>query len=272
MKTVALFALLSTLVTAGPIESRSTQSCACDTAPYSSGPKVSTSEHTILSLGAYAPFISRPSSLCRDTPKGFTVDQVTIVSRHGARSPTASALKKITATIAKATNATITDDTFAFVKNYTLDGYTADQLTDFGRRQMYDSGVTYAKRYKSLAKKSFTRSASQDRVVESSQYFIQGFSGQKFNIINSTLLTLPDVIVSEDAGMNNTMANMNCPAFDDATVDPGDVAEDNWTAVSCQCGNADPDSISRSLPHLSLPASTRNSREPTLLMPMLPSS
>jgi hypothetical protein len=137
---------------------------------------------------------------------------------------------------------------------------------------MYDSGVTYAKRYKSLAKKSFTRSASQDRVVESSQYFIQGFSGQKFNIINSTLLTLPDVIVSEDAGMNNTMANMNCPAFDDATVDPGDVAEDNWTAVSCQCCNADPDSISRSLPHLSLPASTRNSRVPTLLMPMLPSS
>lgn len=229
MNTVTLFTLLGTLASASPLVPRGVGSC--DTAPLSDPPKVSTPSSTLSNLAGWGPYISLESPLCRDTPSGFTIDQVTVLMRHGARGPTASSYPSIKAAVAKAANATVMDSAFDFVKNYSAEGFTADALTDYGRKQMYDAGSTYAKRYKKLVKKYFTRAASQTRVVESGQYFMQGFNGDKFAIKNTTLLPTMDLIINDDGTVNNTLTQVACPGYDDST-DLAAEAETNFNAVS----------------------------------------
>jgi hypothetical protein len=102
----------------------------CEVDAIDQPPKVETPLHTIQSLGTYSPFVSEASPFCRNVPDGFVVDQVTVLSRHGARSPTASALKKIQASVDKLANVTtVGDAALEFVKTYTTKGFQADQLT-----------------------------------------------------------------------------------------------------------------------------------------------
>jgi hypothetical protein len=138
-------------------------------------------------LGPYSPFLSQQSFTCRDVPEGFTVDQVQIFARHGARNPTASALTKLEATLAKLANATSSiDPTLEFVtKGYTYGNVTADALTDFGRRQMWIMGKRYSEQYWWLKDEMFVRASSDARVVESGQFFLQGAKGQEFSLTAS---------------------------------------------------------------------------------------
>lgn len=124
----------------------------------------------------------------------MTIDQVQIYSRHGARNPTASALKKIVATLDKVVNRTSTDSTLSFLQSYSYGNVQADQLTDFGRREMWYAGKKFADEYKGLVGDKFTRAGSDARVVESGAFFLQGLQGQDF----STTANKPAVdVVSE---------------------------------------------------------------------------
>lgn len=133
--------------------------------------------------GPYSPFLSQESYLPRGTPEGWTIDQVSVIMRHGARNPTASAGKKISASLALLNNRTsIADSAFDFVDGYSFDNYTADALTDFGRKECYDAGVAFRKAYADLDDGLFVRSASDGRVVESSGWFLQGWNGEAFDL------------------------------------------------------------------------------------------
>ncbi|KAL7418618.1 hypothetical protein Q5752_007076 [Cryptotrichosporon argae] len=208
----------------------------CETEPLSGPPNVSTPLDTIYGLGAYAPYISQHSSYCRNVPDGFVIDQVSIVSRHGARSPTASALKSIQSSLAKLANVTITNETLAFAQSYSLDGFTADALTDYGRYELYLSGATHAKIYQDLAHDIFARASGEQRVIESSQYFLQGFLGEDFVIKNTSDLPEPQVIISETTGLNNTLIVSNCPADENYTPNLETTAQTNWLSVNCKRG------------------------------------
>lgn len=242
MKTLALVALLSTLSLATPLSPRENNghhegnpnseggAAQCDTAPFTDPPQVPTPQSTLHNLATWGPYISQESALCRDVPKGMTVDQVTILMRHGARGPTASSYPKVLSAVAKAKNATVTDPAFSFLKTYKADDYTADALTDYGRKQMYDAGQFYAKRYKKLAPNYFTRAASQERVVESGQYFMQGFLGQKFEVKNITQLPEVHLIIDDTGKENNTLSQVPCPGYDKSTNLAAE-AEKNFNAV-----------------------------------------
>lgn len=145
--------------------------------------------------GPYSPYISQTSYLPRTVPEGWNVDQVSIIMRHGARFPTKNAGKRIDASLALLDNRTsIADADFAFVDGYTFSDYTADELSDFGRRECFDAGVKFKAQYADLTDNSdsFFRTAGDGRVVESSGFFLQGWNGAKFDL-NATL-DVPPVV------------------------------------------------------------------------------
>lgn len=130
----------------------------------------------------------------------MTIDQVQIYARHGARNPTASALKRIQASLAKVANRTSTDSTLSFLETYAYgEGVKADQLTDFGRRELWVMGDSFRQDYPSLYEDRFIRAASDGRVVESGEFFLQGLRGEEYSLTaNKTAIDL--VSCSQDMG------------------------------------------------------------------------
>ncbi|THW42720.1 acid phosphatase [Aureobasidium pullulans] len=185
--------------------------------------------------GQYSPYFSVPSEIPADVPLTCSVTFAQILSRHGARDPTASKTAKYNSTIIKIQNnvANFTGK-YAFLDDYE---YTlgADQLTDFGRQQMENSGIKYYQRYANLARKSvpFVRSSSEDRVVESAERWIDGFNQTKAGDwwANKNYPSI-NVVISEAAGSNNTLNHDLCNSFEngpDSTI--ADAAQKTWVSV-----------------------------------------
>ncbi|KAK9778507.1 putative 3-phytase [Seiridium cardinale] len=165
--------------------------------------------------GQYAPYYSVHSDIPRSVPKGCDVTFAQILSRHGARDPTLSHTVAYAALIARI-HESVTEygKPFKFIKdyNYTLG---ADQLSDFGRQQLANSGIKFYKRYGQLTRSEapFVRSAGQYRVVESADYWTQGFHQARLEDkqTNSTdpfpydILTIP-----EGPLFNNTLSHDAC--------------------------------------------------------------
>jgi hypothetical protein len=98
---------------------------------------------------------------------------------------------------------------------------------------MVNSGTQFYHRYRDLAQQitPFIRTSGQDRVVESAQNWTQGFH-------NALLVDVPSahdgypysiVVISEDAGQNNTLDHGLCTIFED--LDLGDGAQQQWVDV-----------------------------------------
>ncbi|KAJ0166764.1 3-phytase A [Colletotrichum tanaceti] len=184
--------------------------------------------------GQYSPFFSVPSEINAATPSGCEVTFAQVLSRHGARDPTAgksatykALVDRIHATVANYGRG------FEFIKTYE---YTlgADQLTPFGQRELVDSGEAFYRRYQALAATNdpFIRSSGQTRVVESSLNWTQGFYGSKI----ADGHTGPDggisglvTIIPEEKGVNNTLDHGLCTAFEDGAFSKvGDEAQVPW--------------------------------------------
>lgn len=191
----------------------------CDTVSSGYGCFTDLSQH----WGAYSPYFSVEGGISGDVPNGCEVTFVQVLSRHGARYPTASKSKKYSELIAEIqANATEFKGNTAFLKtyNYTLG---SDDLTTFGERQMVDSGIKFYNRYKSLTRDNipFVRSSGSSRVVESGKKFIQGFQQTKNTDRkadrdqNSPTI---NVIISEDTGSNNTLNHNTCTVFEASTL------------------------------------------------------
>ena len=141
-----------------------------------------TSPVKMASMGSYSPYMGQISPICRDVPAGFTIDQVQVYSRHGARNPTNGSLKSILKTLDKVVNRTSTVDILKFVQDFKYGDVKAEQLTDFGRRELYFAGQMFRETYPGLIEDRFTRAGSDGRVVESGAFFLQGLQGEAYSL------------------------------------------------------------------------------------------
>ncbi|KAI6363096.1 hypothetical protein MCOR25_006038 [Pyricularia grisea] len=175
--------------------------------------------------GQYSPFFSLPSEINASVPSGCEVTFAQILSRHGARDPTASATANYAETIDQIhLSVTNYGEGFEFIKDYE---YTlgADQLSDFGRQQMVNSGLHFYSRYRTLARNNtpFFRSDGQQRVVESGQKWAEGFhqallgdSGRADGPKDEFPYKM--VIIPNEDGTNNTLNHNLCTAFENSKM------------------------------------------------------
>ncbi|CAL8578133.1 hypothetical protein XPA_003935 [Xanthoria parietina] len=172
------------------------------------------------SWGQYSPFFSVPSELPTSIPPRCNVTFAQILSRHGARDPTASKTRWYYSTVQKLQiNVGQFRGKYAFLNtfNYTLG---ADQLTGFGEQQMINSGVAFYHRYKGLAKQGnpFIRASGEDRVIESARNFSQGFNEAKTaDGASDASYPYPILVIPEGEGFNNTLNHGLCTEFEEGT-------------------------------------------------------
>ena len=177
------------------------------------------------------------SNLSASVPDQCQITFVQILSRHGARDPTASKTTSYNATINKIhSSVTSYGAGYEFIQSYK---YTlgADQLTTFGQQEMVNSGRKFYDRYHALTKQltPFVRSSGEARVVESAQNFTQGFHDARIAHMPSNLdptYPYPIVVISEDAGSNNTLNHGLCTSFEDgfdSTIAGG--AQATWAKI-----------------------------------------
>ncbi|KAL4784809.1 histidine phosphatase superfamily [Aspergillus varians] len=212
---LSLFYLLSSVSAQGSVHQN--QSCNSIEHGYQCFPKIS---HL---WGQYSPYFSveeeHESAISQDVPEGCEVTFAQVLSRHGARYPSAkksAAYAKLISAIQK--NATSFDGKYAFLNDYEYD-LGADDLTTFGEDQMVDSGVKFYHRYESLAKKitPFIRASGSDRVVASAEKFINGFQKAHHkgnNSLSSSKAPIVNVVLPETDGFNNTLDHSTCAAFE----------------------------------------------------------
>ncbi|KAJ5675529.1 hypothetical protein N7462_008426 [Penicillium macrosclerotiorum] len=184
--------------------------------------------------GQYSPYFSlADESISGATPEKCDITFVQVLSRHGARYPTAkksAAYKALVEEIQANASAYHGKTAFLRTYNYTMG---SDDLTTFGERQMISSGIKFYQRYAALTRDHipFMRSSGSSRVVESGKKFIQGFQQTKMkdsaaNHVQSSPII--NVVISEDSGSNNTLNHNTCSVFEDS--DLGDTVDDNYIA------------------------------------------
>lgn len=176
-----------------------------------------------------------PSNISDALPRQCTITFAQILSRHGARDPTASKTTSYNNTINKI-HANVKNFTgiYSFLANYE---YTlgADQLTVFGEQEMINSGIKFYERYRKLT--PFVRSSGEARVVESAQNWTQGFHAAKLvdrraGNSDSTYPYPIVVIPEEDYGVNNTLNHDLCTSFENGS--DSNIASDaqaTWAGV-----------------------------------------
>lgn len=189
--------------------------------------------------GQYSPYFEVPSDISADIPHGCSVSFAQVLSRHGARDPTASKTKAYNATIQQLqANVKTFAGPYAFLANYS---YTlgADQLTLFGEQEMINSGIKFYHRYEALASKStpFFRSSGESRVVESAQNFTQGFHAAKLadkraRSHGDSTYPYNIVVIPEADGVNNTLNHDLCTDFENGPdSDIADEAQSTWANI-----------------------------------------
>lgn len=177
------------------------------------------------------------SDIPRSVPNGCDVTFAQILSRHGARDPTLSHTVAYAALISRIhQDVTGYGKHFKFIKdyNYTLG---ADQLSDFGRQELANSGIKFYKRYADLTRfeAPFVRSAGQYRVVESAEYWAKGFHQARLED-KDTNLTDPypyDILsIPEGTLYNNTLSHDACTlANTGPNAAVGNIAQQTWQSV-----------------------------------------
>ncbi|KAK8051461.1 phosphoglycerate mutase-like protein [Apiospora rasikravindrae] len=189
------------------------------------------------SWGQYSPFYSVNSDISRSTPKGCEVTFAQVLSRHGARDPTASKTAIYSALVQRIHDR-VTDygKGYGFINNY---NYTlgADELSPFGQQELVNSGIKFYKRYQHLTRQAvpFLRTSGQNRVVESARNWTQGFHQSRLEdkLSNETDAFPYDMLIlPEDEGFNNTLSHANCKAFEDGPLSSaGDEAQTAWLQI-----------------------------------------
>ncbi|KAI4172504.1 MAG: hypothetical protein LQ343_003498 [Gyalolechia ehrenbergii] len=168
-------------------------------------------------LGQYSPFFPIPSDSSNGVPKSCTITFAQILSRHGARDPTASKTEVYNNTIQKLkANVNRFSGKYHFLNTFVY-SLGADQLTTFGEQEMVNSGIAFYNRYEKLAQAStpFIRSSGEARVVVSAQNFSQGFHEAKTSkkVLDADY-PYPVLVVPESKGSNNTLDHELCTAFE----------------------------------------------------------
>ncbi|KAJ8702460.1 hypothetical protein PTI98_001171 [Pleurotus ostreatus] len=164
-------------------------------------------------LGALSPFKSVDSFGLPDAsesiPNGCKLKQVHLIHRHGARYPTTTSqgtpgafATKLHAA-ASAGNLTVRAP-LGFLKDWVYK-LGRNDLTPFGRQQMFDLGASFRIKYGELLDgfEEFPvfRTTTSGRMVDSALHFAAGFFG-----VQTFQQDYHQLIIPESAGMNNTLA------------------------------------------------------------------
>ncbi|KAJ7476057.1 phosphoglycerate mutase-like protein [Mycena latifolia] len=185
-------------------------------------------------LGNLSPYAKAPvpHGVSETLPADCAVEQVMLMGRHGSRFPLSSELPYITNLTAKlaapAGAAAIKRAHLPASMQFLKDGYTStlgvNDLTAPGRRQLFDHGVDFRLRYPNLAASSVL-AGNQDRVVESAQWFSQGFFGRAWANLSASVFST----IQEDSVTVSWITPMDtCPKWQYAY---GQSAVDAWGAV-----------------------------------------
>ncbi|KAJ7679018.1 phosphoglycerate mutase-like protein [Mycena polygramma] len=172
---------------------------------------------TLNHLGNLSPYFKAPVAhgVSETLPADCAVEQVMLMQRHGSRWPLSNELPYITNLTVKLAGAAAAikkahlPDGLAFLK----DGYTTslgiNNLTAPGRRALFDHGVDFRLRYPNLGATSVL-AGNQDRVIESAQWFSQGFFGRDWAGLQANTFKL----INEDAVTISWITPMNtCPKW-----------------------------------------------------------
>lgn len=145
-----------------------------------------------------------------------------VLSRHGARDPTMPKTLSYSQVIQKIqSSVSVFQGDFVFLANYSY-MLGADQLTEFGKQEMVNSGRAFFSRYEDLARTSLpvVRASGQQRVIDSAQEFNKGFHRAKVAAGGTKDEQYPYklTVISETAGSNNTLEHGLCAAFEASKI------------------------------------------------------
>lgn len=142
-------------------------------------------------LGNLSPYFTpsnTPASLLSGTPESCTVEKAFLVHRHGSRQPISGELPVIQNLSYYINNNTALfkhpygtpPNEFAFLADGWSSTFSLNDLTAPGRQQCFDHGVALRLVYPTLYTDTLLV-GGQDRVVESAQWFAQGYYGRHAN-------------------------------------------------------------------------------------------
>ncbi|THV07666.1 phosphoglycerate mutase-like protein [Dendrothele bispora CBS 962.96] len=195
-----------------------------------------TSFNVIDNWGNLSPFKSVASfglpNASAAIPAGYTLTQVHLIHRHGARYPTSGAGP---ATFAAEIHAAATGPSFnatgplEFMNTWTYK-LGAEILTPFGREQLFNLGVGFRVKYGELLKGfddlPVWRTTSEDRMVDSALHFAAGFFG-----VRRYTTDYHQLIEIEADGFNSTLAPYEvCPNANNNISSFGTVQATKWIA------------------------------------------
>ncbi|KAG5925537.1 hypothetical protein E4U42_004193 [Claviceps africana] len=168
--------------------------------------------------GQYSPYFSAPhSSLQSFVPMGCKITFGSVLSRHGSRYPTkkkSEAYKNLIERIQK--DVQYYGKGYEFIRDYNY-SLGANDLTQHGKDELFESGKKFFYRYKQLAGKKaqpFVRASGSDRVIVSAQKFLRGFYGANGRDGGKYLDKI--LVIPEAEGIQNPLDHGNCKAFEDA--------------------------------------------------------
>jgi len=139
-------------------------------------------------LGNLSPYFTpanTPASLLSGIPESCSVDRAFLVHRHGSRQPISSELPTIQNLSYYLNNNTALfknpkgqlPSEFSFLTSGWSSSFTLNNLSAPGRQQLFDHGVALRLDYPSLYTDTVL-AGDQDRVVESAQWFMDGYYGR----------------------------------------------------------------------------------------------
>jgi hypothetical protein len=161
-------------------------------------------------MAHYSPYFPNPRGFGVDeypVPSGANVSWVNMIHRHGSRYPEfnddRAAARELGKKIMAAKGKFNSSGPLEFLSDWTF-MLGGEILVPVGKQQLFDSGVLhyyhYGKLYPNNGSKIVVRSTTQNRMLESAEYFLAGFFGLGWTQ-NATL----ELVIEED-GFNNTMA------------------------------------------------------------------
>lgn len=139
-------------------------------------------------LGNLSPFFkpdNTPAGLLSGIPESCSVDRAFLIHRHGSRQPISSELPTIQNLSYYINNHTALFSSpkgqlpseFSFLADGWTSAFTLNNLSASGRQQLFDHGVALRLDYPSLYTDTVL-AGDQDRVVESAQWFMDGYYGR----------------------------------------------------------------------------------------------
>lgn len=187
--------------------------------------------------GQYSPYfaVGSQSGLSGEVPSECQITFANVLSRHGARFPTASKSSKYSSLIEDIqNNATSFPDKYAFLETYEYN-LGEDDLTQFGENQLVNSGIKFYNRYSNLTRNvvPFIRASGSDRVIASGEKFIEGFQSAKTNDTHARpnqATPSVNVVITEGTEYNNTLDHSICTSFEN-NDDFEDHVADDFTAL-----------------------------------------